>query len=225
MPTRPWPTIALLVAAPVALNGAFLGLGGVFDYPDVLQQPAPDVLELFRANRFAVITWFTVLAVAALALAPLAIRIGRLDDSSTMRRAVYLGVAAALVQAIGLLRWPLLVPALADRAATEGPGSPAVHTFELLGSILGTALGETLGYLLTAAWTTLVCLALRRTFPLWFISLGYTCAAMIALGILIPLDLPFTDTANFLGYILWSAWLLLFATLLTTRPQPAAAPA
>ncbi|WP_431965080.1 DUF4386 family protein [Nocardia sp. bgisy134] len=225
MSTRPWPTIALLVAAPVALNVAFLGLGAVFDYPDVLQQPAPDVLELFRANRFAVITWFAVLAAAALALAPLAIRIGRLDNSPIMRRAVHLGVAAAAVQAIGLLRWPLLVPVLADRAAAEGPGSSAVRTFELLGSILGTALGETLGYLLTAAWITLVCLALRQTFPLWFTTLGYACAASIALGVLIPLDLPYVDTANFLGYILWSAWLLLFAALLTARPQPAEAPA
>ncbi|WP_067841510.1 DUF4386 family protein [Nocardia lijiangensis] len=219
MPTRPWPTIALLVAAPVALNVAFLGLGAVFDYPDVLQQPAPEVLDLFRANQLAVVTWFTVLAAAALALAPLAMLIGRLDRSATMRRAVHVGVAAAVVQAIGLLRWPLLVPTLADRAAAEGPDSSAVHTFELLGTILGTALGETLGYLLTAAWITVVCLALRQTFPLWFTTLGHACAALIALGALTPLALSYVDTANFIGYILWSAWLVTFAVLLGRAPK------
>ena len=40
---------------------------------------------------------------------------------------------------------------------------------------------------------------------------------MIALGVLVPLDVPGTDFANFVGYILWSIWLLAFAFLIWRR--------
>ena len=42
----------------------------------------------------------------------------------------------------------------------------------------------------------------------WFQVLGVTSAALVFAGVLSPLDLPVIDTANFLGYILWSAWLV-----------------
>jgi hypothetical protein len=80
--------------------------------------------------------------------------------------------------------------------------------------------GETFGYLLTAAWTVLIISALgRRLAAPWFMFLGYVAAAMIAVGVLVPLDVPGTDFANFLGYILWSVWMLAFATLILLRPE------
>ncbi|WP_216908420.1 DUF4386 domain-containing protein [Nocardia noduli] len=214
MSPRPFPTIALLIAAPLTLDLAFIGLGAVFDYPDVLGEPGFTVLATFRANQTAIVTWFCVLATAALTLAPLAVLIGRLERSASMRAAVGLGIAASLVQAVGLLRWPLLAPGLADRAAAEGPDSPAVQTFETLGMVLGTALGETLGYTLTATWTVCVAFALRGSLPRWFTAWALASAALIATGVLAPLDNPLPGLANFLGYILWSGWLLTFAVLL-----------
>ena len=47
----------------------------------------------------------------------------------------------------------------------------------------------------------------------WFSFLGYGAAALIAVGVLVPLDVPGTDFANFVGYILWSIWMLAFANL------------
>jgi hypothetical protein len=38
--------------------------------------------------------------------------------------------------------------------------------------------------------------------------------------VLSPLDLPVIDLANFVGYVLWSAWLVAFAVLLVRRPRP-----
>ena len=133
-----------------------------------------------------------------------------------------IGIAAAAVQVIGLVRWPLVVPSLADRA-TDAGASPearadAADTFELLGSILGTGIGETLGYLLTALWTVLVVQAFRdRLAGRWFAALGLTSAALILSGVAIPLDLPGADFANFAGYVLWSTWLIAFAVLLWRR--------
>jgi hypothetical protein len=37
--------------------------------------------------------------------------------------------------------------------------------------------------------------------------------------VLSPLGLPAIDLANFVGYILWSAWLVAFAVLLLRRPR------
>ena len=43
-------------------------------------------------------------------------------------------------------------------------------------------------------------------------------AVLIVAGVLSPLDLPGVDLANFVGYVLWSVWLLAFAVLLL-RPR------
>jgi hypothetical protein len=44
-------------------------------------------------------------------------------------------------------------------------------------------------------------------------------AVLILAGVLSPLGLPAIDLANFVGYILWSAWLVAFAVLLLRRPR------
>ncbi|MET9211932.1 MULTISPECIES: DUF4386 family protein [unclassified Nocardia] len=218
MRTKPWPAITLLIAAPLLMNLAFTGLGVSFDYPDVLQLPATEALAKFRAEQTTVVALFTLLAAAACAFAPLAVLVGRLDDAPTMRWAVRVGIAAAIVQTVGLLRWPLLVPWLADRVATEGPGSPAIDTFENANTVLGTVLGETAGYTLTALWTVLVVHALRDRVPRWFAVLGYLGAAAVATGVLVPLGVEAAGLTNFVGYLLWSGWLLAFAALLIRYP-------
>jgi hypothetical protein len=117
-----------------------------------------------------------------------------------------------VVQVIGLLRWPLIVPSLADSDDTEA--------FDTVHTVLGTVVGETFGYLLTAAWTVLIVLALgKRLAGPWFQYVGYASAAMIAVGFLVPLDVPGADFANFAGYVLWSLWLLAFAVLIWRRPE------
>ncbi len=58
-----------------------------------------------------------------------------------------------------------------------------------------------------------------------FDALGGVAAALILMGVLSPLALPLVDLANFGGYVLWSAWLLIFAAVLVRRgtPQPSRA--
>ena len=104
----------------------------------------------------------SVLALSAALLAPIAIGVGRLSSTRAMRVAVWVGIAAAAVQVIGLLRWPILVPGYASDAASGDPAvaAGARDSFTTASDILGTAIGETLGYLLTATWTALVIVAL-----------------------------------------------------------------
>ena len=213
-------TAALMITAAVLVNVAFAGLGSVFDYPDVLKQPAGDVLASFRDSQATVTAWFLALAVGAALLAPVAVGVGRLSTSRPMRWAVPVGIAAALVQVIGLLRWPLLVPGWAATAAGNDPvaASDARAAFGTANRVLGNLIGETGGYLLTAAWTLLVLAALGSAFTgRWFVALGSVSAVLVFAGVLSPLDLPLVDTANFAGYVLWSVWLIAFAAVLIRR--------
>jgi hypothetical protein len=146
--------------------------------------------------------WFLLLALGAALLAPVAIGVGRLPAARAMRLAVPVGVAAATVQVVGLLRSPLPVPGWAAE------------------NDVGTLVGETFGYL-TALWTGLVLGALRARFAgRAFVALGGVAAALILMGGLSPLALPLVDLANFGGYVLWSARLLIFAAVLVRRGAP-----
>jgi hypothetical protein len=222
-------TAALLILAAVMANVAFTALGSIFNYPDVLDEPAGQVLADFRDHQGAVSGWFSVLALSAALLAPVAIGVGRLASKPAMRIAVPVGIAAAAVQVIGLLRWPILVPAYAADAASSDAGvaASARDSFTTASDILGTALGETVGYLLTATWTLLVIVALGRRYAgRWFQMLGAASALLVLAGVLSPLSLPVIDTANFLGYVLWSVWLIALAVVILLHARrPAASPA
>jgi Domain of unknown function (DUF4386) len=215
-------TAALLIAAAVLANLAFTALGSIFNYPDVLDEPAGDVLASFDAHRGAVSAWFSVLALSAALLAPVAVGVGRLSSERAMRLAVPVGIAAAVVQVVGLARWPILVPGYASDATGGSPAAAASarDAFSTASDILGTAIGETCGYLLTATWTALVVAALGRRFAgRWFVVLGGLSAGLVAVGILSPLELAGVDEANFLGYILWSVWLVAFGVVLLVRER------
>lgn len=213
---RPRVLAALLITAALGANAAFLGLGAVFDYPDVLGRPATEVLASFAANRTAVSALFLVLAGAAGLLAPVAVGLARLArDGRHARLIAGLGVAAAIVQVAGLLRWPLVVPLLTDRP----------DTFTAVSTVLGTLLGETAGYLLTAAWTVVVVRAFRGVLLGGALALaGWSSAALITAGVLTPLGVPGADLANFAGYMLWSGWLVAVAVVLAARAPGSAAP-
>ncbi|MGB8383651.1 MAG: hypothetical protein WCG47_20775 [Dermatophilaceae bacterium] len=47
-------------------------------------------------------------------------------------------------------------------------------------------------------------------------------AVLILAGVLSPLNLPVIDLANFIGYVLWSIWLVAFGVLLLRRPAAGA---
>ncbi|MDA0168872.1 DUF4386 domain-containing protein [Solirubrobacter taibaiensis] len=215
-------TAVLLIVAAVGANLGFTALGTIFNYPDVLKEPAGEVLADFRDNEGAVRAWFTVLALSAALFAPIAIGVRRFSAARAMRIALPVGIAAAVVQVIGLSRWPLLVPGYAADAASSDPvvAAAARDSFTTASDILGTAIGETCGYVLTAAWTVLVIVALGREYAgRWFQVLGGVSAVLVFVGVFSPLELPVIDTANFFGYVLWSVWLLAFAAVILVRER------
>ena len=211
-------------AAALAIAG-FTVLGSVFEYPQILKEPTADILALFRDHQASVMTWFAVLVVSSALMAPAGIWLGRLAGGRLGRWIAALGIAAATVQVIGLQRWVTLVPGISQDALDPAQRVAAEARFELLHNLLGKAIGETLGYALTAAFTVLVVIALSRTvLPGWLAYTGYAAAGLIATGVAIPI-LPPASLTNFAGYILWCAWLLAVAFVLALRTRQAAATA
>jgi hypothetical protein len=116
---------------------------------------------------------------------------------------------------IGLSRWVLLVPGVSQDSLVPSQTSSAQHTFEQLHFWLGTIVGETIGYALTATFTVLVVIAVtRRIAPRWMSWLGYAAAGLIATGVVIPLGISGASISNFVGYIAWCLWLLAMAVFL-----------
>ena len=225
-------TAALLAAAAVLTNIAFTALGTIFNYPDVLKEPVDEVLAAFRVSQGAVAFWFSIMALSAALFAPIAVGVGRLSSKRTMRIAVWVGVAAAVVQVIGLLRWPLLVPGFAADAASSDPATAAAarDSFAAAHLVLGTIIGETLGYILTAAWTLLVLAALDQTLAgRWFTVLGVVSAVLILAGVLSPwtsrASTPRTSRAMCCGASgCWPSPSCSSADPGATEPAPAPAP-
>ena len=207
-------TAITLIAAALLTNAGFTALGSIFNYPDVLKEPTGEILDRFREHQSSVSVWFAVLAASAALFAPIAIGIGKLRNDRWMKLAVPAGIAAAVVQTIGLLRWPLLVPSFASDAVSTNAATAANARdhFDTAHTILGYVIGETFGYILTAAWTLLVVASLGTRFAgRVFAALGAVSAIMIVIGVLSPLGLAIIDTVNFAGYVLWSIWLIWLA--------------
>ena len=214
-------TAALLFTAAALAIAGFTALGSIFDYPAVLKHPAAQILASFRDHQSGVIAWFGVLAVSAALLAPAGILLGRLTGGSLGRMIAIVGVAAAVVQVVGLSRWMLLIPGVSADALDPATAAAAVQRFEGLHFWLGTIVGETIGYALTATFTVLVVRAVAA--PIWVRILGYASAALIATGVLIPLGVGIASLSNFGGYVLWCLWLIVMAAVLGRAAAPAPA--
>ena len=211
---------ALALASTLAIAG-FTFLGSIFEYPQILEEPTGDILALFREHQGAVMSWFGVLVLSAALMAPAGIWLGRIAGGNLGRWIAGVGIAAATVQVVGLQRWVTLVPGISDDALNPAQRADAEDRFELLHTVLGKVIGETLGYALTATFTVLVVVALRRTvLPGWLAVLGVASAGLIATGVAIPVFEPASLT-NFIGYVAWCAWLLAAAVFLVRVQAPA----
>jgi hypothetical protein len=131
---------ALLIALPVAFNVLFALLAARFDYPDVLRRPTAEVLARFCAGGTSLVLLWSAFALTAVVLAPVATLLSAAvpaadpalrsvaapaADPALRSVATTVGVLAAAVQFLGLVRWPVLVPHLA-RAYEDPVARPAV---------------------------------------------------------------------------------------------------
>jgi hypothetical protein len=220
-------TGSLLVAIPLVFTAGFTGLQMTFDYPDVLRYPAGEVLTRFAASGADLhLYWYAMMA-SAVALIPAVIGLGlKLWERDRFLAALSIGagVLAGLVQALGLLRWVLLVPMLAASYvapdATDVSRQMAVALFDAANHYLGMGVGEHFGYFFTAGWTLAVSGLIWRQHK---VVAG--AGAVIALGVLVgmaePFGVPATGAINSISYTLWALWMLVLGVIVLRGDQAA----
>jgi hypothetical protein len=224
-------TAVLLIAVPVAFNVAFFELGRAFDYPNILRKEPDEILRRFAAGGSGLILRWEALLVSALLMLPLAAMLAVVLAASPALTvlSIVLGAAAALVQGIGLVRWPFAVPELARRyvAAPDGPAGDATRqtvevVFATLHRFLGVGIGEHLGYLFTGLWTLVVAGSILSTteLPSWLGIVGIVVGIALLVGTLEFVGPNERDgwalagTIVPIAYIAWSMWLIALGVFL-----------
>ena len=213
----------LLIAVPVAFNASFALLAARFDYPDVLRRPTGEVLERFSQGGTALVLIWWAFALTAVLFAPLVVLLSSAigdADATLLAVAETIGVLAAVVQFLGLIRWPFLVPYLA-RAHADPSGGPARReaidvVFQSFNRYLGVAVGEHLGYALTGAWSLLAGVALTQTAaaPSWVGVGGIVIGPLLLIcslefvGRFEPTGWRVAEKLTPIAYIAWSLWLM-----------------
>ena len=222
-----------LIIVPIWFNAAFFELGRAFDYPGILRQPADVILRRFAAGGSGLLLRWQALLFAAFAMLPLVVLLARvLEAPPTLTAlAIVFGVTAALVQSLGLVRWPFAVPELARRyvAADALPPAEAAATratievvFATIHRLLGVGIGEHLGYLSTGLWTLAVAWSILVTtvFPAWIGAVGVVVGLALVLGAFEFVGPNERDGWHLAGtivpiaYIAWSLWLIVLGILL-----------
>jgi hypothetical protein len=224
-------TAVLLIVVPIAFNLAFFELGRAYDYPNILRAEPDEILRRFVAGGSGLILRWEALLVSALLMLPLAVLLAVTLDASTALTdlAIVVGAGAALVQGLGLVRWPFAVPELARRyvAAPDGPEGDATRqtvetVFATLHRLFGVGIGEHLGYLFTGFWTLVVSASIVSTavLPSWLGIVGVPIGLALLIGTLEFVGRNERDGWQLAGtivpiaYIAWSLWLIVLGVFL-----------
>ncbi|MEH6559759.1 MAG: DUF4386 family protein [Oceanicoccus sp.] len=138
---------------------AYAGLVTFFGFPDVLRLPPLKILAAFRAEQTAVIIFYYLFAIAHLVFVAgvLALhRVLRVSDGPWLTIATAGGVLYGIAQTVGFLRWPILVPLFAEKAAdpelTAGQLDALLLVLDAFHRYAGMAIGENLSFWGLAAW-------------------------------------------------------------------------
>ncbi len=218
-----------LIVLPIAFNSFFALLGQRFDYPQILRRPTGEILERFLAGGVSLkLLWYGFMLTAVL-FAPLAVLLGQAlaeDGLAVVPTTIVVGVLAAVVQFLGLARWPFLIPELArayaDPASSQARREAVAVSFESFHRYLGVGIGECLGYLLTGAWTILVGVAMLQSsaFDAWLAWPGIVIGSALVMGSLEFVGRFEEDGWKLAGaivpiaYVAWSLWLIVSGVVL-----------
>jgi hypothetical protein len=216
----------LLILVPVAFTICFTVLQMQFEYPDILRQPTVDVLTKFQAGGSGLITIWYALTLTAVLFIPVVVLLHHVlarPSSVALSIATVFGVVAGLAQTLGFLRWPFLVPHLAQMyfapGASEAQRVAAATVFEAFHQYAGMAVGEHLGYLSTSVWTFLIAVLMLRSplFGRWLGLPGMLLALGIAAGLLEPAGWEPAGAINAVSYMVWALWLIVVGVVLLVR--------
>ncbi len=199
---------------------AFLVLGNAIDWPASLDNPASQALPLILQERSAVALGYTAYFLSATMLIPISLLLWHIlaSESALMRVTAGLGMLAGFAKLLGIGRWLLLMPSLAEQySATSDPNLRA--SIELIYTSFNNyagGVGEQLGVAFFAGlWTAGVALTIlwHSRLPRWF---GYS-GIVVAISVLLPLAEIYNVSVGPMLIIsgsLWQLWLITLGGML-----------
>lgn len=216
----------LLIVVPIAFNVTFFLLQRAFEYPDILRKPTDYVLRRFKEGGTPLRRLWYAFTFSAVLFTPVPVLVQQVfqpDAPWFLVVGTALGVLAGTVQFLGLIRWPFLVPSLADMytdpESTQATRDSVVVVFHAFHRYAGVAIGEHLGYIFTSVWTILLCIAILVTDlvnPL-FGWVGIVPAIGLLMGVFEETGFKPAGAINAISYILWSVWLIALGMALLLR--------
>lgn len=230
----------LAVAVPATMALFSVLLVRYFDYPQVMDRPAAEVLtHLGRAGAAIPAYWFGV-AASAVGLVALAVAVDRVlrdearGDPGLVARLPYLsivttaGVAAGTAIAVDVGQWTSLYPHLARRfvAPTATPADRAnlEIVWEAFHHYVGEGVGIYAATFASAVWVlglTWILVSGRRRSH-WSTWLAGAAGVLFLTSILPGMSFDGYSRLNSAGFALWAAWLVIVGVrLLRGRPMVA----
>ncbi|GAB3639562.1 hypothetical protein GCM10027423_01980 [Spirosoma arcticum] len=221
----------LLISGVVGVMIPYTALTIVFDYPDILRQDPGLVLTRFHEGGGLLIAVWWLFAIGGLPLLVAYVLLGQTLENRlyAIRWATTLGVISVIVQVVGLMRWPFVVPTLALQYVTATDAATRQATtvvFSAIHQYGGVALGEHMGQLFTIIYTILLSLAFAqlKLLPRWVGYFGYVASGiyLLAQGELVATVVPGFPNwglAGLLGSTLWLVWLLIVGVRFRRLPD------
>ncbi|HEY9529326.1 MAG TPA: DUF4386 domain-containing protein [Anaerolineales bacterium] len=215
-----------LIVVPMAFNVTFFLLQRAFEYPDILRKPTDMILQRFKQGGVSLRRLWYAFMFSAVLFTPVPVLIQQVfgpDVPWYLSVGTAIGVLAGAVQFLGLIRWPFLVPTLADLytapGASQATRDSVAVVFQAFHQYVGVAIGEHLGYIFTSLWTLLLCAAILQTGmfnPVWG-WLGILPALGVLTGVFEGAGFNPAAVINAISYLLWSVWLIAFGISLLLR--------
>lgn len=210
--------VCFIVGA-LAFVAVFSYLAARFNYPDVLDGRAADVLPRLREGGPTMRAVWAIYAFLPLLLVPGAVGAFYACPASRPRMTLALIALSlgTLAMCLGLMRWPSIHWALAEAYSTAGPDAQASLSavFAGLNLYLGNYLGEFLGESMLALFFLLAGLGFQAEprIPRWLGWAGIVFSALFLLGAfrnVAPAVQPVADLNN----SLLPLWMIVFGVAL-----------
>jgi len=215
-----------LIVVPMAFNVTFFLLQRAFEYPEILRKPTDMILQRFKQGGVSLRRLWYAFMFSAVLFTPVPVLVQQVFEPDVpwyLSVGTAIGVLAGAVQFLGLIRWPFLVPTLAELytapKASQATRDSVAVVFQAFHQYVGVAIGEHLGYIFTSLWTLLLCAAIVQTGmfnPIWG-WLGILPALGVLTGVFEEAGFKLAAVINAISYLLWSAWLIAFGISLLLR--------
>ena len=216
-----WTILVATLYHVIGLTAGFFILVITFDFPDILREPALERLTHFARGFSTIVPTYYMLALTGLTQAVLTALIwlcAPKRDEPMLVLAGLFGILCGAFQIMGFIRWPIVIPYLAD-AMAAAPDADARTVISLIEEVMnryaGMAIGEHLGFIGMALWTFFLGIAVVKQ-PFIDRRLGWTAIGLGLVSLTMaaePLGGPFTPLGALTGgiFALWTTWLMLIS--------------